>query len=142
MEKDTLSYLPLLPLRVDAIGVTHPAARQVLEPLVGVESSPVLTYLGEPRPHLFYGRVHGDRPRGLDRRIWHQLVARQRILYFLLCGAPPQVPGADKEGIHPGERRTQDSKRSEQAGNRPLPVSEHPTAHYGPGAEHRAKAQE
>src|SRR5215210_2877915 len=141
MQEHGLPDLPVLPLGVDAIRVAHLSPSEVLQPLVTVESSPILPDLSKPLPRLLPRSVDGEGPRGLNARIGHQLVARQRLLYFLLGRAPPQVPGPDSERVRPGERRPQDSERSQQT-SWPLAVPEHPTSHHGPGAEHYQEAEQ
>ena len=54
---DDLADLAVLPLRVDAVGISHLAFGQVLEPLIAVEAAALLAELREPGPDRL------DRPR-------------------------------------------------------------------------------
>ena len=51
VQQHGVAGLALLPLGVDAIGVAHAAAGEVLEPRVAVEAAAVLADLRDPRPH-------------------------------------------------------------------------------------------
>src|SRR5215207_257511 len=127
----------VLPLGVDPVCAAYVSTREVLQPLVGVKPSPTLPYLSEPRPHLLYRSIDGDRPCGLAARLTYKLVTRQRLLYFLIGCTPPQVPGSNQEHIRPGECGPEDSKCLQQS-SEPFPTPEHPAAHHGQGA-HRSE---
>src|SRR5215207_9023419 len=68
MEHHLLAHLPVLPLRMDPVGVAHPAAGEVFEPLIAVEATAVLAELGEPGPDLLGRGVDLDRMDGRHGR--------------------------------------------------------------------------
>jgi len=77
MEVDGFAQFAMLPLRMDAVGIPHLAAREVLEPLIAVEAAAVLAELSEPGPHLLDRRVDRHRVEDLGRVLGKQVVARQ-----------------------------------------------------------------
>ena len=111
MQVDGFAQLAVLPLRVDAVGVLHLAAGEVLEPLVAVEAAAILAELGEPGPHLLDRRVDRHRVEDPGPVLGKKLVAWQLALLVLRFGAPTQVPGPDHKRIQRRRGRAEQRQR-------------------------------
>ena len=73
---DGLAELPVLPLRVDAVGIFHLTAGEVLEPFVAIEAAAVLAELREPGPDLLDRRLDRHRVADLRPVLGKELIAR------------------------------------------------------------------
>ena len=118
MQQQRVTANALLPLGVDAVGVAHPAAHEVLEPRVAVEAGAVLADLREPRPHLVGRRGDRDGARVLHGGVGHDLVARHRPVALRLARAPSPDP-RDRRDVCAGGPQHQRVGRAR--GRRPAP---------------------
>src|SRR5262245_56224826 len=75
MQNEPIAFAEL-PLRMNGVCVLELAAREVLEPLVAVESSSVRAELSDPWPGFLGGRVDFDAVGPTPSRLGNDLVAR------------------------------------------------------------------
>ena len=88
MQVDDVAELAMLPLVVYAVGISHLAPCEVLEPLVAVEASTVLAELREPRPHLFDWCIDGHRVQDLRPVLGEEFIAWEPALLVPLAWLP------------------------------------------------------
>ena len=72
---------------------SHLTTGEVLEPLIAVEATAVLSDLGQPRPHVLDRSVDRHRAGHRDAGIGDQLVAGKWFLGLVGCRAPRAGPG-------------------------------------------------
>src|SRR5919204_5266933 len=84
MQLDRLADLAWpLPLWMDPVGVMHPTASQIFQPLVAVEPTALLPDLCKPGPDLLGRRIDHDGVRRLDRVVRSKFVASERLAYLV-----------------------------------------------------------
>ena len=133
-ERQRVPRLPVLPLLVDLLGASQPAAGEVLQPVVGVEPAAVLPDLHQPAPHPLRGRVHGHRTGDREQRP-AGVVTGQPAPALLLGGAPAPEPGPDVPVV---DERGDRSEHGEPPGGPSQPARRQPPR---PPAEGGQRAQ-
>src|SRR5207302_9925727 len=81
---------------------------QVVEQIVAIPAGTPGANLDQPRPDLLGRCADGNRPRGVERRLQHVVIARQSTAQFVIGGTPAQLHRAEyakvqAHGAKPGD---------------------------------------
>src|SRR5207302_6376293 len=82
----------VLELRNDALGA---GVTQVVEQIVAVPAGTPGANLDQPWPDLLGRCADGNRPRGVEGRLKHVVIARQSTPHFVVGGTPAQLHRAE-----------------------------------------------